>query len=75
MTILVEKEACKMEKLQDLFINIQDAGKITSGSVDNGADICCASDGMSEALGFYYTWMGARLGSRTVCMYSVPLME
>ena len=27
MTILVEKEACEMEKLQDLGINIQDAGQ------------------------------------------------
>ena len=55
MTILVEKEACEIEKVRDLGINIQDDGENylleVTGIVDTGADICCASDGMREALG------------------------
>ena len=52
MTILVEKEVCK---LQNLGIKIQDAGQNylleTTCFTDPGADICCASDEMREALG------------------------
>ena len=55
MTILVEKEACGMNKLQNLGVKIQDAGQNylleTTCIVDTGADICCASDKMREALG------------------------
>ena len=49
MTILVEKEACEIEKVRDLGINIQDDGENylqeVTGIVDTGAD------GMREALG------------------------
>ena len=55
MTILVEKEACEIEKVRELGINIQDDGENylleVTGIVDTGADVCCASDGMMEALG------------------------
>ena len=55
MTILVEKEACRMSKLQDLGIRTQDTGPNylleTTCIADTGADICCASDEMREALG------------------------
>ena len=44
MTILVEKEACRMGKLQDLGIKTQDAGQSylleTTCIADTGADIC-----------------------------------
>ena len=55
MQILVEKGACRMSKLQDLGIKTQDAGRNylleTTCIADTGADICCTSDEMREALG------------------------
>ena len=55
MTISVEKEGCEIEKVRELGINIQNDGENylleVTGIVDTGADVCCASNGMREALG------------------------
>ena len=48
MTILVEKEACEIEKIREL--GIKNYLLEVTGIVDTGADVCCASDGMREAL-------------------------
>ena len=54
ITILVEKGVCRTNKLQNLGIKTQGAGQNylleTTCIADTGADICCASDEMREAL-------------------------